>query len=60
MRTNSKIHQAFVVIELNMLNEDMIFYQYPLGKYCFDTYFGGFEVDTLNLVESNKLSNTLH
>lgn len=42
-----------VVIELNHPNELVMFSNSILGIYCLDTYFGEFEAESCNAVESD-------
>ena len=51
IRIDSEKHHKFVVTKLNIPNENMMFCQYPLRNYCFDTNFRNFEVETIDAIE---------
>jgi hypothetical protein len=55
-----KKHMKYIVIELNHPNELVVFSNSTLGNYCFDTFFGEFNAETCNAVQSYVQSEVLH
>jgi hypothetical protein len=49
-----------VFIDLNDLNEPMMFHHSIIGNYSFEMFFGNFSAEPSTLVESDKKSEILH
>ena len=60
IRVNSEKHMNYVITELNHPNKLVMFSNLILANYFHNTFFGEFEIETCNVVESHMQFEVLH